>query len=71
MVYLYGLKNNVIRCYFEIHMLSVVNYHGPGLIEYIYIYIFINLKMITSNLTTSCPSLCLHRNRMPVKCLES
>ena len=33
MVYLYGLKNNVIRCYFEIHMLSVVNYHGPGLIE--------------------------------------
>ena len=29
----YGLKNNVIRCYFEIHMLSVVNYHGPGLIE--------------------------------------
>ena len=35
MVYLYGLKNNVIRCYFEIHMLSVVNYHGPGLIEVI------------------------------------
>ena len=32
-VYLYCLKNNIIRCYFQIHMLSVVNCHGPGLIE--------------------------------------
>jgi len=32
-VYLHCLKNNLIRCYFQIHMFSVVNYHGPGLTE--------------------------------------
>ena len=33
MVFPYYLKNNVRRCYFRIHILSVVNSHGPGLIE--------------------------------------
>ena len=32
-VYLYCLKNNLICCYFQIHLFSIVNCHGPGLTE--------------------------------------